>query len=269
MRRCSGGNVPVLERWLQRRIHDSDLDMLDPNEHDTVLLSNPPSLTCKRYKKMKAYGNHWRVNDEIGQSMGTFDCGVACFETNDYSSGSGKDYVGTLEDILVIDYGDLNTPIILFLCQWKKRTDSHNNPTYVRDGDGFLVVNFKHNLPKTVDPYVFPSQCTHVFFADDDLKPAGSQWKVIMRKEAKSRRTVEEDDDIFIATNVSSGGQVHSSAFRNPPNEPDLGGAIVLNDVDNDIALQSFEKVDRARVSRKHDVAVPGVIGRKRKRPTT
>ena len=70
LRRRSGRNVPVLERWLQRRIHDSDLDMLDSNEHDTVLLSNPPSLTCKRYKKMKAYGNHWRVNDEIGQSMG-------------------------------------------------------------------------------------------------------------------------------------------------------------------------------------------------------
>lgn len=88
-------------------------------------------------------------------------------------------------------------------------------------------------------------------------------------EERSEIQTVEEDDDIFITTNVSRGGQVHSSAFKNPPNEPDLGGAIVLNDVDNDIALQSFEKVDRARVSRKHDVAVPGVIGRKRKRPTT
>lgn len=239
--------------------------MSDPNEHDTVLLSNPPSMTCKRYKKMKAYGNHWRVNDETGQSMGNFDSGVACFETNEYSSGAGKDYVGLLEDILVLDYGDLNTPIILFSCQWKKRFGSHRNSTYIRDRDGFLVVNFKHNLPKQVDPFVFPSQCTQVFFSDDDLRPAGSQWKVIMRKEARSRRTVEEDDDIFISTNVSTGGVVHSGALRNPPNEPDLAGAIVLNDVDNAIALQSLEKVVRVRQIPRKRSTVSGSNRQKRR----
>ena len=213
--------------------------MADPDEADTVLLSNPPSLTCKRYAKMKAYGNHWRVNDEVGSSMNTFDCGVACLEANEQSASTGLDYVGVLEDILLINYGDINTPIVLFSCKWKKRSDNRGNSTYVRDGDGFLVVNFRYNTPKSVDPYVFPIQCTQVFFSNDDLHPTGTDWKVILRKEARSRRKVEEDDDVFITTNTA--GAVPSSTFINPPTEPDLAGAIVLNDTENAIALQGFE----------------------------
>lgn len=231
-----------VEIWMKRHVHSLNLDMTDPNEADTVLLSNGPTLKCLKYAKMKAYGNHWRVENEVGRSMTSYDCGVACFEANEQSYGSGKDYVGLLEDIFVPDYGCLKTPIIIFGCQWKKRTDNHNNSTYIRDSDGFLVVNFKHNLSRAVDPYVFPSQCTQVFFSDDDSHPPGSQWKVVLRKEARGRRKMEEDDDIFITTNVQTAGDVPSCTFVNPPNEPDLAGAIVLNDADNALALQSFER---------------------------
>lgn len=231
-----------LDTWMKRKIHSKEIDLSDPDDHDTLLLSNSPSLVCRRYARMKAYGNHWRVQDEVGSSNNNFDSGVACFESNDYSTGAGKDYVGLLEDILLMDYGGLNTPVIIFSCKWKKRTDGHNNPTYVRDTDGFLTVNFKHNVSKAVDPYAFPSQCTQVFFSDDDLRPKGSQWKVVLRKEARSRRKVEEDDDIFITTNVENSGTLQSSVFREPPDEPDLAGAIVLSDIDNAIALQGFER---------------------------
>lgn len=197
-----GATVPPLEIWLRRKVHSVELDMCDPNEYDTLLLSNPPSLVCKCYARMKAYGNHWRVHDKTSGFMTTFDSGVACFESNDYSTGAGKDYVGLLKDILVLDYGDLKTPIIILSYKWKKHTDSHNNSTYVRDDDGIIVVNFKHNVPKAVDPYAFSSQCTQVFFFDDDLHLKGSQWKVVLRKEARSRRKVMEDDDILITTNV-------------------------------------------------------------------
>lgn len=233
-----------MEVWLQRTIHSLNLDMTDTEDADTVLLSNPFSMSCRRYAKMTAYGNHWRVDDEYGRSCKTFDCGVACLEANEQSSGTGKNYVGILQDIFVLNYGAVKTPVIIFSCMWKRRYDNFRHETYVRDADGFLVVNFKHNTSRSVDPYVFPSQCSQVFFSDDDLRPEGTEWKVILRKEARSRRKVEEDDDVFINSAVMSAGAVPSSTFANPPTEPDLTGAIVLNETDNAIALQSFERVE-------------------------
>lgn len=188
----------------------------------------------------------------MSRSFTNFDSGVACFEATDQVVRSGIDYVGILEDILVPDYGDLKTQVILFSCTWKKRTDNHNNSTYVRDGDGFLVVNFKHNISKSVDPYAFPSQCTQVFFADDDLRPKGSQWKVVLRKEARGRRKVEEDDDLFIFTNASvNDGVVAGSSLLNQTAEPNLTGAIVLNDIENALAMQAFDNMNTNRRGRK------------------
>lgn len=263
----SGGAVGPGEIWMKRTVHSMHLDMSDPDDSDTVLLSNPPSMICKRYAKMKAYGNHWRVDDEYSRSLATYDSGVACLEANEQSAGSGKDYVEILEDILLLDYGDIKTPVIIFSCMWKKRCDNLKNDTYVRDADGFLVVNFRHNTSKAVDPYVFPSQCTQVFFSDDDLHPPGSQWKVILRKEARARRKVEENDDIFITTNVQATGVVPNSTFINPPTEPDLAGAIVLNDAENALALQSFEMQERRKVSRPKPTRAENGGTQRRKRP--
>ncbi|KAG0594559.1 hypothetical protein M758_UG088300 [Ceratodon purpureus] len=242
-RELHGGVTELVDVWIKQRVHSEILDMSNPDEHDTILLSNSPSLTCKRYCRMTAYENHYKVDDDYSRGMNTFDCGVACFESNPVSAGAGKDYVGILQDILVLDYGDLMTPITLFSVQWKKTNDNHGRSTYVRDSDGFLVVNFKHDTPRTVEPYVFPSQCTQVFFADDDLHPRGSDWRVILRKEARSRRMVEEDDDICISMNVAESGAVSSSALQFHSPEPDLTGAIVLNESDNAEALQGFEKL--------------------------
>lgn len=227
-----------------------DMNMSDPDDSDTVLLANPPLMVCKRYAKMTAYGNHWRVDDDYSRALHTFDSGVACMEANEQSSGTGNDYVGILQDILLMDYGDLKTPVVVFSCLWKRRYDNLKRDTYVRDSDGFLVVNFRHNTSKAVDPYVFPSQCSQVFFSDDDLHPPGSEWKVILRKEARSRRKVEEDDDVFITTNVQAAGTVPSIALQNHPTEPDLAGAIILNDAENALALQSLEIPERRRVAR-------------------
>ena len=106
--------------------------------------------------------------------MDSIDSSVACFEANEQSLGLNKDCVGILQDILVLDYGDLHTPVIIFSYIWKKMADNHNNNIYIWDPDGFLTVNFRHNLPRSVDLYVFPGQCIQVFFPDDDLRPRGS-----------------------------------------------------------------------------------------------
>ena len=245
----TGGGVGPVETWMKKTVHAMDMNMMDPDQSNTVLLSSPPSMVCKRYAKMQAYGNHWRVDDDISRRMDTFDSGVACLEANEQSAGTGKDYVGVLKDIFLLDYDDIKTPVIVFSCVWKRRYDNQRKSTYVRDSIGFLVVNFRFNTSKSVDPFVFPSQCNQVFFADDDLQPAGSQWKVILRKEARSRRKVEEDDDVFIATNGQNVGSIPSIALMNHLAEPDLTGAIILNDAKNALALSSFN-VPEKRVGR-------------------
>jgi hypothetical protein len=42
-----------------------------------VLLSTPPSFIVMSYKKMKAYGNHFKVGDEQTCLLVTYDFGVA------------------------------------------------------------------------------------------------------------------------------------------------------------------------------------------------
>jgi hypothetical protein len=94
-------------------------------------------------------------------------------------------FVEVLKDILKLDYGLVHTLVIIFKCEWVKRMDNQGNATYVKDDCGFLIVNFRHRLPLMVEPFIFPSQVTQVFFFDDLKKPG---WKVILKKEAQSRR---------------------------------------------------------------------------------
>ena len=112
----------------------------------------------------------------------------------------------------------------------------------------FLLSTSSITLQK-VEPYVFPGQCTQVFFATDDLHPLGSESKVVLRKEARLHRKVEEDDDIFISTNIKDSGHVASSTFRTHPPEPDLTKAIMLNAVENAMALQGFERLGKCKRS--------------------
>src|SRR6202048_3736459 len=132
--------------------------------------------------------------------------------TADSQSEVSLNYVGVLQDILKLDYGPLRTPIILFRCKWLKREDNRGNPTYVRDDAGFMVVNSRHKVPKMLDPFIFPSQATQVFFSNDFRKPG---WKVVLRKEARSRREEQDTSDVFITTSLEVEGM--SAPERVPP----------------------------------------------------
>jgi hypothetical protein len=56
-------------------------------------------------------------------------------------------YVGTLKEILQLDYGPMASPIVLFHCNWVKNgTNNKGNPTYKRDDVRFLLANFHHML---------------------------------------------------------------------------------------------------------------------------
>jgi hypothetical protein len=51
-------------------------------------------------------------------------------------------YVGVLKDILKFDYAPMQSPNIIFQCEWMKRKDNRGNLTYVRGDDGFFTLSF-------------------------------------------------------------------------------------------------------------------------------
>ena len=140
---------------------------MDPNnadDMDRVLLFSRPSQLVTRYTRMKAYVNHFRVDDQQFATFQTYNSGVASvfhmFSTE--SDLTTLNYVGVLKDILKLNYGPLRTPIIVFRCEWMKQCDNWGNPTYVRDDVGFMVVNFRHKVPKMSNMFFLAKQ--HKFF---------------------------------------------------------------------------------------------------------
>lgn len=74
------------------------------NDLELVLFSIPPSFMTLMYSKMKACGNHFRVDNDENNLLVTFDTSVAFIFQQ--SQGSEDDilgviqYVGTLKEIL-------------------------------------------------------------------------------------------------------------------------------------------------------------------------
>ena len=145
-------------------------------------------------------------------------------------------YVGIIKDILKLDYGPVNTPVILLCCKWVRRHNNHGNPMYIRDEAGFLCVNFRYKMPKSVEPFIFPSQATQVFYSDDMKKDS---WKVVLRSDVRASREVVDTSDVFITTVEASGMTAPSSL---PPllEATSLVGAIELSTEDNLLADVTF-----------------------------
>jgi hypothetical protein len=183
---------------------------------------------------MKAYGNHFRVDDPTTDRLQTYDSSVASVfhvPTEDAREVS-INYVGILKDIFKVDYGPLHTPVILMRCDWMKRIDNRGNSTYTRDEAGFLVVNFW-----MADPFIFPSQATQAFFSDDRKKPG---WEVVLRKEACSKREVVNTVDVFITTTSEATGLVVPTKAPPQPQPSSLLGAIELTVEENLLATATY-----------------------------
>jgi hypothetical protein len=154
---------------------------------------------------MKAYGNHFKVDDSRNCSLQTFDSGVASMfdmPTIDASEVFAN-YVGIFKDILKLDYGPVHTPMIIIRCKWIKQEDNRGNPTYVRDDMGFFIIKFCHNLPLMSKPFIFPSQETWVFYFLYIKKPS---WKSCVMEKVLSRRKVADIEDVFMTTTMEIGG---------------------------------------------------------------
>jgi hypothetical protein len=127
--------------------------------------------------------------------------------------------------------------VILLKCEWMKRVDNRGNNTYTRDEAGFLVVNFRHKLPRMADPFIFPNHATQVFFSDLQNKPS---WKVVLSKEAHSKQEVVDKSDAFITTTSEASGLSIPTEVPLPPPAISLVGAIELSPRDNLLASAAY-----------------------------
>ena len=233
-------NIEPFDVWVRKEVHNHPHDPNNSDDMDRILLCSRPSQKVTRYTRMRAFGNHFRVEDAQSSVLQTYDSGIASiFEmpAADPEPKVSLNYVGVLQDILKLDYGPLRTHVILFRCEWLKRVDNRGNPTYVRDDAGFMVVNFRHKLPKMSEPFIFPSQATQVFFSNDLKKPG---WKVVLRKEARSKREEQDTSDVFITTHLEVQGMSPPEKVPPPPSIVTLAGAIELSDKDNMLAVAKF-----------------------------
>jgi hypothetical protein len=162
-------------------------------------LSMKPQMTASRYAKVRAYDNHYRVTiDNEATTMATYDSRVASIfqqphATNESMTLGSIQYVGVLKDIILLNYGPVSQPMVLFKCDWVTHgSDRWGNPTYRHDEDGFLLRNFCDLKAKVIEPFVFPSQVRQVFYAHELNIP---WWKVVFHKEARSKRIIVENNE--------------------------------------------------------------------------
>jgi hypothetical protein len=228
-----------LAEWIANSVLHSDPDWSNAEDMDRFLMSKKPSQRATRYARMTAFGNHFRVEDDTTARLVSYNSGVASmFEMPPGSATEPSvNYVGVLKDILELDYGALHTRISLLRCEWVKPLDTRGNSTYVRDDAGFLLVNFRHKLPRMAEPFIFPSQATQVFFSDVAERPG---WKVVLRKEARAKREVLERTDAFITTTGEAAGLTAPRSLPNRSSTANLVGAIELSVEDNLLAQESY-----------------------------
>ncbi len=175
--------IPTLAIWITNVVREHWLARGTFDGQDVVSFSIPPSTKACSYKRIKACGNHFCVDDQTSVGCVTYDSRVASFFSHNnvddnHHPSRQLQYVGVLKDILQLDYKTMSTPIVLFQCDWvRNASDNRGNSTYKRDDTKFLMANFKHMLSEDIEPFVFPSQVQQGFYVNDQHTP---WWKVIL-----------------------------------------------------------------------------------------
>jgi hypothetical protein len=115
----SNPNTLPFEEWVRNLPETEDVDVNEPEDFDELLLCMKPSQRATRYRRMKAFGNHFRVEDDASVRMLTYDSGVASvFQVPiEDATNVNANYIGVVKDILKLDYGPMSRPIVLMRCQ--------------------------------------------------------------------------------------------------------------------------------------------------------
>lgn len=169
--------------WLRARC--SHLDD-GSSAHVDVLraLACGPSRRVCSFRSMISYGSHYRVeDDEGGAPHVTYDCGVAELRKSGgvagFTDGGGGVEVlrvGTLKDVLVLNYN--NTNIVLMVVSWLTK-DTELQPRLRRDAHGFWLANVAARPRCNQNPYILPSLASQVLksFCVCMLKPC--EWRCL------------------------------------------------------------------------------------------
>ena len=132
---------------------------------ELLALSCVPSRRICSFRSMLSHGSHYRVEEDEGDARHvTYDSGVAELRAHEggvASSCEGVEIirVGTLQDILVLDYGNTNT--VLMVVSWLAK-DTELQPRLRRDLHGFWLANMAAVPRCNKDPYILPSLATQV-----------------------------------------------------------------------------------------------------------
>ena len=130
-------------------------------------LSRMQNPMIKHYPFMYAYGHHFRVDDEIGQSHISFDSGVACLATQVCKSSrvdtnpveATLKYIGILKDKLQVEYGHLK--YVVLKCSWI-RPDLEGASTIREDSHGFWSVKYDARQATSMEPFLMPTHAKQV-----------------------------------------------------------------------------------------------------------
>jgi hypothetical protein len=161
-----GLEVVAFPLWLRERCAGM-AEGGGPEVSELIALSRGPSRRICSFRSMTSYGSHYRVEgDAHGENHVTFDCGVAELEARsddgNCSSQGGIVHikrVGTLKDILVVDYMTLN--IVVMVVSWVAK-HTEREPRLRRDSHGFWTINLDA-LPRCSDePYILPFRASQV-----------------------------------------------------------------------------------------------------------
>jgi hypothetical protein len=72
------GEVEELAKWVKKTICAHQATTIDMTiDLDFIHLFVPPSFTMLRYNKLKAYGNHFQIDNDYNNLLITYDYGVA------------------------------------------------------------------------------------------------------------------------------------------------------------------------------------------------
>lgn len=158
--------VEAFPRWLRDR--GSRLGDGECADVEVIrALSCGPSRRACSFRSMISYGSHYRIEDDAGGAAhATYDSGVAELAPRGLV-GAGMEQsdcvrierVGTLKDILVLNYTNLN--IVLMVVSWLTK-DTELQPRLRRDSHGFWLANMDA-LPRcSLNPYILPSLASQV-----------------------------------------------------------------------------------------------------------
>jgi len=72
------GEVEELAKWVRKAIHAHQATTSNMTiDLNLIHFFVPPSFIVLKYNKMKAYGNHFQIDNDQNSLLVTYDCGVA------------------------------------------------------------------------------------------------------------------------------------------------------------------------------------------------